>query len=142
MNRAVVSYITILFAVVTVTFAGDDPTTIVSRMQKRYDKIEDATIVFQQHIVFGVMNNEQEFSGTLVLKKGNQYRIELEDQTIVTDGKSVWSYSKSNNQVLIDKFHDDPKSLSPDRLLVKVPDEYQTTILGKETIGKHETLIP
>jgi chaperone LolA len=110
-------------------------------MQARYDKITDVTISFTQHVIFGVTKNEQTFSGTLKMRKPNHYRIELEDQTVVTDGKSVWSYSSSNNQVLIDKYRNNPKSLSPDKLLLNVPDEYTTTILGEEKLGKLETVI-
>lgn len=121
--------------------ADEDPSKIIKRMQKKYDEIHDVTIAFKQDVVFGVTKNEQTFSGIVRMKKSNRYRIELEDQTIVTDGASVWSYSKSNNQVLVDKYKENPKSLSPENLLVNVPDEYITTILGKEKVGKQDWLI-
>ena len=65
----------------------------------------------------------------------------MEHQTIVTDGKSVWSYTKVNNQVLIDTFRDDPRSLSPDKILVNVPNNYTSIVIGKEKLGERETTI-
>jgi chaperone LolA len=121
--------------------AGEDASSLLKRMEKTYDAINDATVTFTQHVVYGVTNAEQSFSGKLWMKKGNNYRIELEDQTIVTDGVSVWSFTKSNNQVVIDKYKEDPHSFSPDKVLVNVPQRYTAAILGKEKIGDQETTI-
>ena len=84
--------------------AGEDVKDIISKVQKKYDSIRDVSVVFVQDVQFGVTKAEQSFSGKLLMKKGNKYRIEMEQQTIVTDGKSVWSLNKVNNQLLIDNF--------------------------------------
>lgn len=123
------------------TAMSQDAEKILEQLQKKYDSIRDASVSFTQNVRFGVMKSEQTFSGTLTMKKGNKYRIEMEDQTIVTDGKSVWSYTKANNQVLIDKYKEDPKSFSPDKVLTNVPKNYIATILGKEKVGSQGTSI-
>ena len=122
-------------------FSGNDPEEILSRLRKKYDKNEDISVSYTQSVVFGVTKNEQSNSGKFWMKKGNKYRIESEDQTIVTDGKSVWSYSKSNQQVFVENYKDDPKALTPERILVNVPQQSLATILGKEKIGSRETTI-
>jgi len=130
------------FALVrNLSFAGDDPEDVLSHLEKKYDKIKDAFASFTQDVVFGVTKNEQTFKGKLWMKKGNKYRLEFEDETIVTDGSSVWSFSKSNNQVLIDKYRDDPKSFSPDKVLVNVPKQYSATVLSREKIEDRETIV-
>ena len=121
--------------------AGDSAEDIVARLQKKYDAIRDASVTFDQSTVFGVSNAEQSVTGKLFMKKGNKYRIETESQTTVTDGKSVWSYAKVNKQVLIDKYKEDPKSFSPDKILVNVPDNYTSIVLGKEKVGGTESTI-
>jgi outer membrane lipoprotein-sorting protein len=68
------------------------------------------------------------------MKKGNKYRIELEDRTIVTDGASVWTYSDLNRQAFIDVFRDDPKAVTPDRMLTDIPKNYDAMLLERETI--------
>jgi outer membrane lipoprotein-sorting protein len=77
----------------------------------------------------------------MVLQKGNKYRIEFSDRTIVTDGASVWSYSKTNNQVIINRYKEDSRTFSPDNVLLKIPENYQSTIIGKETTGGVATSI-
>jgi chaperone LolA len=121
--------------------AGDDAQDLLSRLQDRYRSVQDATVTFSEHVVFGVTKSENSFKGKFVMKKGNKYRIELEEQTIVTDGKSLWSYSRANNQVVINVYREDPKVFSPDKVLVNVPEDYVAAIVGKEEYRKHETTI-
>jgi chaperone LolA len=121
--------------------AGDEAASLLKQMEKKYDGIKDAAVKFTQHVSYGVTKAEQSFSGKLRMKKGNKYRVELEDQVIVTDGTSVWSFTKSNHQVVIDRYKEDPRSFSPDKVLVNVPQRYSATILGKEKVQGTETTI-
>ena len=122
-------------------YGGEDAKSILSKVEKKYNSIRDVTVTFSQHVRFGVTQAEQTFSGTLLMKKGNKYHIEVEDQIIITDGKSVWSYAKNNKQVIIDRYKDDPGSFSPDKILVDVPEHYSPSILGSEKINGQETSI-
>jgi chaperone LolA len=121
--------------------AGDDAQDLLGRVQDRYRSVKDATVSFTQHVLFGVTRSESSFKGSFVMKKGNKYRLELEDQTVVTDGKSLWSYSKANNQVIINVYREDPKSFSPDKVLVNVPDNYVAAIVGTETVRTRPSTI-
>jgi chaperone LolA len=121
--------------------AGDDAQDLLSRLQDRYKSVRDASVTFSQHVLFGVTKSETSFRGSFVMKKGNKYRLELEDQTIVTDGTSLWSYSKANNQVIINAYREDPKTFSPDKVLVSVPENYVGAILGTEVVRGKETTI-
>jgi chaperone LolA len=118
--------------------AEDDPRKILSNLQKKYESVQNVTVKFKQEVEFGVTGAQESFKGTMVIKKGNKYRIELEHQTIVTDGVSVWSYSNVNNQVLIDRYHEDPNSFTPDKVLVNVPDKFLSTLLTPEKTRDRE----
>lgn len=135
----------IILSILFISFAlfptSDNTERIVSKLQKKYNTIHDATITFSQHVKFGVTNQEQTFNGLFIMKRTNKFRIELEDRTIVTDGKSTWSYSVSTNQVLIDKYKEDPNGFSPDKIFVNLPKQYITTSLGNEKIDGKETSI-
>ena len=137
------SFVILFFAIgmVSNVCAGDNAEEIISKLQKKYNSIKDVTIDFTQNVRFGVTKSEQTFSGKLLMKKENKYRIELEQQTIVTDGKSVWTYSKLNGQVFIDTYRNDPKSFSPDKVLTNLPANYTAATLGKEVIGGIEAVI-
>lgn len=106
---------------------------ITEKLQKRYESIQDATARFTQHVKFGFSKIEQDFTGSLKMKKPNKYRIETDYQTLVTDGTTVWSYSPVNKQVLIDRYKETPDSFTPDQFLLNLPANYYATILTPET---------
>lgn len=112
---------------------------ITERLQKKYDTMQDATVKFRQQVKFGFSKLEQTAEGTLTMKRPNKYRVELEHQTIVTDGFVVWSYSPVNKQVLIDRYKENQNSLSPDKFLLNLPAQYYATLLGKEKVENVET---
>lgn len=114
---------------------------ITDRIQKKYNSMQDATVKFSQRVKFGFSKLEQNTDGTLTMKRPNKYRVEMEHQTIVTDGSVVWSYSPVNKQVLVDRYKESQNSLSPDKFLLNLPVQYYATLLGKETVGKVETYV-
>jgi chaperone LolA len=105
---------------------------VTEQLQHRYEMIDDAAVQFEQHVKFGFSNIEQNISGILKMKKPKHYRIESEQQTIVTDGKTVWAYSKANNQVIIDTYKENSNSISPDQFMLNLPANYFTALLGVE----------
>lgn len=111
----------------------EDPEEVLDNVRQAYDRMHDVSCAFHQTVVFGVTHNEQALDGTLVMKKGNRYRLETEDQAIVTDGKTVWSYSKATKQVLIDNYREDPRSFTPDKILLNVDDRYTVSLLSPES---------
>ena len=119
--------------VLTLARAGtaDD---ILEEVRDKYASIRDAKLTFTQHVSFSLATVSQTTQGTLLMKKPSHYRVELEARTIVTDGETVWSYSRPNNQVLIDHFRLDERSFSPEKLLTTAPSEYTATLLGQEKL--------
>lgn len=114
---------------------GDNVDTIVSKLQKKYDTIRDATVEFIQKIKFDMTENEQSYEGKLIMKRKNKFYIEMNDQIIVTDGVSAWLYSKTNNQVIIDHYRDTPQLISPEKILTDFWKYYSIMLLNKEIIG-------
>ncbi|HUI10574.1 MAG TPA: outer membrane lipoprotein carrier protein LolA [Bacteroidota bacterium] len=114
---------------------GDDPQEILREVRKTYDGIRDAEIRFTERTRFPQSTLEQQSAGTLFLKKEHKYRIETEDQTVVTDGETVWSYSRANRQVLIDRFKAADNAFAPERILAGGGGDYAATFIGREKIG-------
>jgi outer membrane lipoprotein carrier protein len=113
---------------------------ITDRLQKKYESIQDATARFTQHVKFGFSKIEQDFAGTLKMKKLHKYRVETEYQTLVTDGVTVWSYSPVNKQMLIDKYKETGNSFTPEQFLLNLPSNYFATIVQPDQ-GADKSLI-
>jgi outer membrane lipoprotein carrier protein len=114
---------------------------VLGQVRKKYDTINDAELRFSQTVRFSMSKVEQRLDGTLLMKKGNRYRVETDEMTVVTDGETVWSYSRINNQVLIDRFKLDERSFSPERILMAAPADFSASLLGHEKVGKSETVV-
>ena len=103
---------------------------IVKNFQDNYNRIEDATIKFTQTVVFPLSKVSRTTSGTLYIKKGNKYRIDTDDKVIVTDGKTSWVYLPQSQQVLIDNFRNDKNTITPEKFLLDVPEDYFAVLLS------------
>lgn len=121
--------------------AEDSALEIVAKVQKKYDEMKDATITFSQKVKFQLSKAEFSSRGVLYSKKTNCYRVETEDRIFVTDGKTVWSYSPANNQVLIDTYKEDKRTFSPEKFLVNVPKDFFAAILGREKLEGRNVVV-
>ncbi|NOY05445.1 MAG: outer membrane lipoprotein chaperone LolA [Chlorobi bacterium] len=114
---------------------------IIENVQDRYDDIDDAVITFTQTVRFKVSRVEQSYSGKMYFKKKNKFRIETDERVLVTDGKTSWSYTPRNKQVVIDNFEEEKNSLSPQRLLFSLPKDYYAAYVGERKLGQVDTYV-
>lgn len=129
------------FLLAPASLGADDAQDILARVRKKYESVADATLKFSQEVRYPQAGVNRRLEGKLLLKKTNKYRVELEGQTIVTDGQTVWSYAVATNQVLVDRFKLSERMLSPERLLTTAPEEYDSSVLGHERIASTETIV-
>jgi len=132
-----------VWAMTTLASAGmaQSAEGILERVREKYATIKDAELRFTQTVRFPVSRVEQRTGGTLLMKKTNRYRVETDDMLVVTDGTTVWSHSRANNQVLIDNFRMDERAYSPERILLAAPEDFTPTLLGREKSGKAELAV-
>ncbi len=114
---------------------------VTGNLQRRYESMQDAVAKFTQHVKFSFSKIEQTFDGTLTMKRPNKYRVESEHQTFVTDGSAIWSYSPINKQVLVDRYKENHNTISPEQFLLKLPEQYYATLLGRDTVAKAHTFV-
>ena len=87
---------------------------------------------FTQVQTFKITGSVSETSGKIFVKNGEKYRFESEDQVIVTDGKTVWTYNNISKQLIIDNVRKNSGALLPRDLLFKYPKQYLATLLKTE----------
>ena len=100
---------------------------IVEKVQQKYSQMHDASANFTQKISLRFGKKEQVQSGSVKIKSGNKYRIELPQQVLVTDGKTIWVYSPENKQVLVDNVKQNNGGISPDKFLTGFPEDFFPT---------------
>lgn len=74
-----------------------------------------------------VMKSE-DVRGSLALKRGNKYILELPGRTIICNGKTVWNYDAVQKKVVISDFRDNPDNISPERIFLNFPRNYKPNL--------------
>lgn len=111
---------------------GDD---LLDRLRDRYESTDALRARFTQTI------GDASMEGTLTLR-GDAYRIEMADQTLVTDGTTSWVYSKPDAQVLVNDVIPDETAFSPADFFTHYPDRFDVRLAGSQTIDgtRHDKL--
>ncbi|MEZ4961045.1 MAG: outer membrane lipoprotein carrier protein LolA [Saprospiraceae bacterium] len=92
---------------------------MLEKMRKKYEAFKTLEAEFSLDIEVPTQPVMKQ-KGKLV-QQGNQYRLNLGDRTMVSDGKSVWLYLQKNNEVQINDVDDEPEagSISSPKDLLK-----------------------
>lgn len=71
-----------------------------------------------------------------VLMKGNKYLVQITGQEIYSDGKTIWTYDKSANEVTITKVDPGSSTISPQKLLTNFYDkDFIYKVNGEQKLG-------
>lgn len=115
---------------------AQDAKDIIEEVQERYDDLEYMEADFKQIQSFKLTGSQNETMGKIYIKGGEKFKFESEDQTLVTNGETVWRYNTVSKQLVIDKVRKNSSALLPRDMLFRYPKEYYSTLLKKETINK------
>jgi outer membrane lipoprotein-sorting protein len=114
---------------------------VLDAMSAKYKQIG----AYSADIVYSLLNesdgiNEQ-FTGNITVK-GEKYLLELEEQIILNDGITIWTYLPDVNEVNIDNNNPDDEEISPSKIYDAYKDGYKYLYVGDETIGgkKHAVI--
>lgn len=130
-----ISFLVLLFVIICATRVfSQDAQEIIKSVQDKYGAISDAKATFSQSVKYSSGKVEKS-SGTFYIKKEEKYRIETNNNIIVTDGVTSWSYNKKRNQVLIDNYKPDGNTFSPNKFLFKYPENFYSDLEGSETVN-------
>jgi outer membrane lipoprotein carrier protein len=108
------------------------------RIIKKFDSIDNFSAEFQQDFHWKVLDKHQQREGTMVMAKPDRFFIEMEEMTIVCDGKQVWRYVPENKQAILSPLKRSPEIPSINRFVFNFGKNY--TIEALQEKGKHYIL--
>ena len=90
---------------------------ILDGIKKDFDKYKSVEIEFELELE--MPQQPKELQKGKLMSQGKKFAVQMKDQEIYCDGKTVWFYSKSNKEVQINHFDENDKAgfLSPAELL-------------------------
>jgi len=79
-------------------------------------------------ISYTMVNNEMDINekkGGVIFIAGDSYRIEMEGQIIISDGKTVWTYLVDSEEVLVSDVENNDENISPTKILTTYNSDYK-----------------
>lgn len=129
-----IHHIAIISFFLTIVSAQEPtPSEVLGKIRSHYSSMNDASALFTQTVNMRFKKSARQVSGSVKIKKGNKYRLETDQQTIVTDGKTVWMYTPITKQVLKDSFKQNRQPFSPDKFLLGLPKEFSAVACEKDS---------
>lgn len=119
-----------------ILFAQYDPKAleILDAMGNKYKNLTS----FEANLTSSLVNEtdgiHEEFKGKITVK-GNQFRLALEDQEIINNGTTVWTYIPSIKEVNIDNADPDTDEMNPSRFYTIYKKGYKYMYLEDKTEG-------
>jgi len=106
--------------------AGDPSAReIIERVQNKFRAAAGVEIRFTQHFEWAIAGEKESFAGTLIIGKNNRFRIETDEQIVVSDGKTVWTADRLNQQVLVDRLRPEESEYLPGQFMFNFLDRFR-----------------
>ncbi|MDF1696896.1 MAG: outer membrane lipoprotein carrier protein LolA [Saprospiraceae bacterium] len=134
------------FSQTMTSVADNDPAAkkILDKLKAEYDTYTSMEVDFE--LVLELPQQETEVQNGKVIQQGDNYKLDLDDRAIYSNGSYVWLHVKRNNEVQIndaDMDEDDTNMMSPkDMLQLYESGEYLYAITAEPLLdGKKVTQI-
>ncbi len=130
MMRKMVPFICIVFLGISFGEAQENITAeeVINRVQEQISTETPLRVSFQQVFEWKLTGNVEQVDGEMILHGLDQFRITTPDQTVVSNGNTMWTYSRLENQVLIDNVREDPRSLMPRDIFFSYQEDYDVSV--------------
>ena len=124
--------------VATATAAGParaiESKEVVERAQQRYQDARDFSMEFTRTLHWKLTAVTDTVRGKVYFQRRDAFRFEVPEQVYTTDGKLVCNYSSVTNQTILEQFDPEDDSFAPRRLLVNIPKDSRSVLLGEEPV--------
>ncbi len=116
MKKLSIFILAMLIAGGTILTAQDQTATkILANVSKTYKAYKTMKAGFSINITNAQTKSKITQKGTLYLK-GKKFRIDMTDQEIYCDGKTMWTYFKEENEVQVAKYDADGQEINPSEI--------------------------
>jgi chaperone LolA len=112
---------------------GLDKEKTKKKIIKKFSSINNFSAEFSQDFHWKVLDKHQSREGKIIMAKPQKFRIEMEEMTMVCDGKQVWRYTPETKQVLQSPLKHSPEIPSINRFIFNFEDNYTIEALQEKS---------
>ena len=101
-----------------------DAEELLSKINDKIASYENFKAELSYTMVNKEMDIDEKKTGFIYVSKDN-YRVEMEGQVIISDSKTVWTYLKDSEEVMVSNVEDNDESISPTKILTTYNEDYK-----------------
>lgn len=105
---------------------------LLARLEQTYDETEALSARFTQTTTSSFSDGAATHSGRLLLQE-DRYRVETDQQTLVTNGETTWVYTPSEDQVIVNDYVEDETTFVPSEFFYDYGDRFTSTSVETTT---------
>ncbi|MCH8928266.1 MAG: outer membrane lipoprotein carrier protein LolA [Candidatus Marinimicrobia bacterium] len=105
---------------------------VFDKMRNALKKEKSISIAYEQSYKWKSSNRGSKSAGKLDMQDLIKFRLYTEEQTIVSDGESVWSYTPFTKQVIINRIDKSGGTILPGDFLSDYPKDYRAKLLKED----------
>ena len=106
---------------------------VIERMQKRLAKSRTFSASFEKRFYWAVLDRKLTQSGRIYTRKPGMFRVEVGEDVVVADGRSIWADTEQNNQVIVSDF--EAGLQTPWEILVDYADSFSPVSLTETELS-------
>jgi outer membrane lipoprotein carrier protein len=122
--------ITILSFCLLASAQDKKATGLLNQVSEKTQSFEQIKIGFEYKMINKTQGIDETMEGTL-LTAGDKYRLEIAGQQIINDGKTLWTFLESVNEVQINEATDDDEGFNLRSFLQTWSDDFKATFISE-----------
>jgi len=109
---------------------------LASQVEKKYRSLSDLALDFTKTTRSEIFETQSKTQGKMLMKNPDKFKLQTKEETIVCDGKFVWTYSVENQQVVKNLLDKSENMFKPNKYLSAFREEYVPRLEGEEKINQ------
>lgn len=106
--------------------------TVIENLREKFKTVQDFKSSFKQTTSGSFSESGLTLSGNFSYKKKNNFKVELKNIELISNGKNIWNYDKRLNRVVINKNEETNAFLNLDDIINNYPEQCKAELV-KET---------
>ncbi|OON70147.1 LolA family protein [Hymenobacter sp. CRA2] len=119
-----------------VALAQQDPKAgkILDQMSAKYQGMKAFKASFTQTLENQTAKVKENMSGDIIVS-GTKFRLKLNGQEVINDGKTMWTYMKSENEVNVSDYEPEDQDINPSQIYTLYKKGYKYAYAGETKEG-------
>ena len=111
---------------------GQSAEDVMDKMRDVLKKQKEISISYEQSFKWKSSNSVSKSAGKLDMKDLKKLRLQTEEQTLVSNGDVLWTYSPFTNQVVINKIDKTGGTILPSDFLFEYAKDYDSKLVDED----------